>query len=525
MPSLVLIHIGDQFPDYINTCIAQVRSVSTVPIHVLVNDVHRSKIYGTVNVFSLESMNQSELRNQFNQKSRLDAGFRNGFWKYAAMRFIYLYEHVVANNLTDVFHIENDNLIYVDFTQHLPIFQTKSMWCVMDAPQRCIPAFLYFKDHTILAELAETCVSAASRGKNDMQMLATFRNNNLGRVDTLPIVNTYCDPIEPMFYENAPAFNCLFDAAAIGQYIGGVDPRNSPGDTRGFINETSVVKPDKLTVEWRAGKPFLNNAPLVNLHIHSKDLSRWTPNLFDVIVPVGPSDVKGALRQLEQTKKNIVGRRHIYIVTPPALFATLATGSDFILIDETIFPFTIDKMNIFANIPSDRHGWYLQQLIKMYAGRVIPGILDKWLVIDADTFFLRPTKFIEDTKCLYAHGTENHAPYFQHMNRLLPGLRRVVPAKSGICHHMIFDKQYVNKLFEAVEETHGQPFWTAFLKCVDIQTAISGASEYEIYFNYMLTYHPNAVRIRQLSWKNVGVLDLNANNDYISWHHYMRSHR
>jgi hypothetical protein len=127
--------------------------------------------------------------------------------------------------------------------------------------------------------------------------------------------------------------------------------------------------------------------------------------------------------------------------------------------------------------------------------------------------------------CLYAHGTENHAPYFEHMNRLLPGLRSVDPAKSGICHHMIFEKKYIDELFVAVEQKHGQPFWIAFLKCIDrVYFLKSGASEYEIYFNYMLTYHPNTIRVRQLSWKNTGVLELNANNDYISWHHYMRTH-
>jgi hypothetical protein len=79
-----------------------------------------------------------------------------------------------------------------------------------------------------------------------------------------------------MFTRHAKEFNCLFDAAAVGQYIGGVDPRNISGNTIGIINETSVFKCNKAKVQWINNIPHLNNLPLVNLHIHSKDLKRWS---------------------------------------------------------------------------------------------------------------------------------------------------------------------------------------------------------------------------------------------------------
>ena len=45
------------------------------------------------------------------------------------------------------------------------------------------------------------------------------------------------------------------------------------------------------------------------------------------------------------------------------------------------------------NTNQDRIGWYLQQLLKFYAGFVIPDILQRYLIIDCDTHFLKPTKF------------------------------------------------------------------------------------------------------------------------------------
>ena len=241
--------------------------------------------------------------------------------------------------------------------------------------------------------------------------------------------------------------------------------------------------------------------------------------MFDIVIPVGPSDASCISNQLVHTKKNIVGYRNIYLVSyDPALRIEGTTT-----IDERSFPFTLGDVAS-CHSPNSRNGWFLQQLLKLYAGVCVPGILERYLVIDSDTFFLRPTMFIEDGKCLYNYGTEYHTPYFQHMARLHPTLTKLLPARSGICHHMMFETRFVKELFALVENVHKKKFWVVFLEQVDKAHNIhSGASEYEIYFNYMLKYHPDEIMIRPLRWANVGKLDLDAAFDYVSYHHYMRS--
>ena len=246
--------------------------------------------------------------------------------------------------------------------------------------------------------------------------------------------------------------------------------------------------------------------------------------LFDVVINVGPNDVKIIEQQVGCTMHNIVGYRNVYIITPSDFVSQLSTLLPLCTVfDESIFPFQFKDMNTNVGVrKSSRNGWYLQQLLKLYAGFIIPDILEKWLVIDADTFFLRPTTFIHDGKCLYANGREHHTPYFTHISKLLPGLTRIRPM-SGICHHMIFDKNYVQDLFHRVEALQQKPFWQAFLSCIDPkQYNKSGASEYEIYFNYMLLYNSDAIILRQLSWKNVNELDLELSYDYISYHYWTR---
>jgi len=240
--------------------------------------------------------------------------------------------------------------------------------------------------------------------------------------------------------------------------------------------------------------------------------------MFDIVIPVGPSDASCISDQLVHTKRNIVGYRNIYLISYDAALQIEGCTT----IDERSFPFTIgDVASCHGSF--SRNGWYLQQLLKFYAGLCIPGILGRYLVIDSDTFFLRPTEFLGDGKCLYNYGTEYHVPYFQHMARLHPTLKKVSPTMSGICHHMMFETCFVKELFALVEAHHKEEFWVVFLEQVDKeQETRSGASEYELYFNFMLLYHPDELIVRPLQWANVGKLDREAALDYVSYHHYMR---
>ena len=239
---------------------------------------------------------------------------------------------------------------------------------------------------------------------------------------------------------------------------------------------------------------------------------------FDIVIPVGPNDKSIIEKQIEYTKKHVIGRRNIYLIC----YDPTINIDGCITIREDIFPFSL---NTVKNTHGDlsRNGWYLQQLLKFYALLVIPGILERCLVIDSDTFFLKPTVFInENDECLYNYGTEYHKPYFDHISKLDIGIAKVDKNKSGICHHMMFEKAYITEIINKVEEKHNNKFYNVFLKLVT-DTRESGASEYEIYFNYILQNHCDKIKIRELQWMNSNsILHLNSGFDYISCHWYMR---
>jgi hypothetical protein len=239
--------------------------------------------------------------------------------------------------------------------------------------------------------------------------------------------------------------------------------------------------------------------------------------LFDIVIPLGSNDVSIIREQLAYTKKNVIGFRNIYVVTNEKI----DFDDNVIIIKEHFFPFCIEEISKLRG-NSQRGCWYLQQLIKLYSGFVITGILPRYLVIDADTFFLKPTTFVSNDKCLFNFGTENHRPYFSHMSKLHPLFKKQTNL-SGICHHMIFDTNVIRQMFNMVEELHKQPFWVSFMNFVDKNDyEFSGASEYELYFNFVIKFTENYI-VRELKWKNVSYPYEESSDDlsYISCHYYM----
>jgi len=246
-------------------------------------------------------------------------------------------------------------------------------------------------------------------------------------------------------------------------------------------------------------------------------------NTFDIISCVGPNDNEIIKEVIFYIKKNVIGYRNIYLICENPNINIEGT----IIIDEKIFPFSKnDLVQMFGD--NSRNGWYLQQLLKIYAGNVIPDILKRYLIVDADTHFLKPIKFItDDGKHIFTTGTEYHTPYFLHMNRLHFSLKKHHPL-SGISHHSFFHTDRVNELIKLIEDyfLNEKPFWKIFLDMIDKNEFMgSGASEYELYFTYMYLYHKDEIEIRQLNWENVRKLEPEHVNNYhfVSVHWYIRN--
>lgn len=213
--------------------------------------------------------------------SKLTGSFRNGFWNLTSYRFKAIYEYMKLYNIENIIHIENDVLIYKDMTL-FNFHNTNKILLTMDSKKRCIPGIMFIPNCNILHK----CINIFNSKLDDMTNWAEcyYKFNN--EIDTLPIFineKNNTDNVFNILTKNFHYYNLIFDAAAIGQYLGGIDPRNKSGNTIGFINETCIINYSKYRFVWKNENglkiPYIiineNEYPIINLHIHSKNLKNF----------------------------------------------------------------------------------------------------------------------------------------------------------------------------------------------------------------------------------------------------------
>lgn len=219
--------------------------------------------------------------NYFDVNNRQSHNFRNGFWPLTSRRLFCVYEYMKKYKKENCFHLENDVMTYTNLSELLDNFKKDKLYITMDAPKRCIAGIMFIPKSYNLTPLIENYMY----NKNDMINLVHYYIKNQGMCETLPIIqiNEHYDFPENQFTKNFSFFDGIFDAAAIGQYLGGVDPRNKKGDTRGFVNETCVVKYSKYNFSWiKKNELYVPHIeineryiPIYNLHVHCKDLKKF----------------------------------------------------------------------------------------------------------------------------------------------------------------------------------------------------------------------------------------------------------
>jgi hypothetical protein len=314
--SLVYVHTGKEFPSYLNDNLYQTRlfhSPKTTDIYVITNDCHKNKVQWqkyNVTVVSSESLQYSNNHRLFLTNSQLDKTFRDGFWTSSTERFFFVETLMHQLKLENVIHLENDVLLFTDFSEKLNLFRKlyKGIATTFDCSWRCVPGLMYIRNAETMSKMMMFFAKFAHTIRDGMAIFANYRHSagiTEDDITNLPLIPD-CYPKEDFQLEvpvpseysrHFDEFQSVFDAAAIGQYWGGVDPRNTTPqntmskETDRFINESSVFNCDKLefTVhEDSQGRrvPFLNviNAAdefksrlwkINNLHIHCKDLKTF----------------------------------------------------------------------------------------------------------------------------------------------------------------------------------------------------------------------------------------------------------
>lgn len=284
MISIVLVCVGN-FQEYILTNIAQLIRLGHPRIYII-TDPHLMEHFDPFAdyVYLISTVGLDD-HLHFAEKTTLCRNIRNGFWYHTSARLFLINAFMWKYGIDNVIHIENDVLLYHNCDEILGsiLYDSKQIHIPFDSWTRNIASIVYIPCADVFTKVLESY----DFSKNDMENFSKVRlstelianfpiyTNVEGKTGEYEFV---CDGWEK--FENT-----IFDAAAMGQYIGGVDPQNIAGDTRGFINETCVIKyPSEGSFFWKVeagvNKPFFKTNKgdvlrIFNLHIHSKALTLY----------------------------------------------------------------------------------------------------------------------------------------------------------------------------------------------------------------------------------------------------------
>jgi hypothetical protein len=299
--TIVYVHLGASIPPYIYVALEQARlfnpdtAICLIANQQAINQSRYDFREKCLETIACESFVPTKEHQMFNQKCYHSESVLDGFWRKAIERFFYIHEYIASKDLKEIVHLESDNMLYVNISMLKNAFsEYKGIGAVFDWDNRCIPSFVYIANEAAIYSLVRFLSAHAHEDRFDMELLALYKKESSpDKIDNLPLImseytNEYAlinalnqKPVNPSTYsQNSGLFNSIFDGAAIGQYLGGIDPIHEISKP-GFINETCVFNPSQLLFEWRKDEqgrkvPFALCGGVAyrinNLHIHSKRL-------------------------------------------------------------------------------------------------------------------------------------------------------------------------------------------------------------------------------------------------------------
>ena len=145
-------------------------------------------------------------------------------------------------------------------------------------------------------------------------------------------------------------------------------------------------------------------------------------------------------------------------------------------------------------------GWYYQQFLKMQYARKCKD--EYYMVWDGDTSPCRKVDMVQDQsgKPYFDMKSEYHEGYFDTIERLFPGMRKVI-SRSFISEHMLIKTDIMNEMIAAIEnnsEISGNSFWEKVLNAIPVdRIQESDFSEFETYGTYTALRHMDVYALRE----------------------------
>jgi len=288
--------------------------------------------------------------------------------------------------------------------------------------------------------------------------------------------------------------------------------------TRGFHENYRIYTPNfnskRDLLLWRLS--VLN--PLINYDINFRKKIHSEVRI-DVFIPVSIKDINHLTQVINGINKFVKHpiNKIFVVANPEQSIVNICNSLKVSFIDErTVLGYDKTTIKYIVN-GVDRSGWVFQQLLKLGADKVVE--MDNFLIIDADTIFVKPKVFFHNRKVILDHSTERHMPYHITYKKIFH--KETTSLLSFITHYMMFNKEFLNNMKTKIEIIHKKSWDQTILENVDYNDE-SGFSEYELYGNYLLNSEKTKIK-REYCFNATSFEE--ANNSFtktVSFHSYLQ---
>ena len=293
MLEAVFVHLGEKLPEHLIANLHVIKSnLPSLKLHLVLDNslALRGREIPHVEIHVLKV---SEEIDKILSEMSPDQKFRKGFWRLTLERLFILEKFHESKKNLKVLHIESDVFLFPNF----PIQKFEALeevsWLKVSS-SRDAAALVYLPTPAQTSRLVSRMIEELKLGKwlDDMEMLSTIMKKYPDEYRYLPGLNPSHKELQSSIFDsshiakhltsNFQVFEGIFDAAHLGIWLTGWDPRNSYGFTRvkdstRISDTTSLLKPENVNFrfdEFNCLK-YVNGSKstdVFSLHIHSKSM-------------------------------------------------------------------------------------------------------------------------------------------------------------------------------------------------------------------------------------------------------------
>lgn len=289
-----MFHSGIHLPDYLKYTFSQIRKFNpSLNIHFITDREHLDNpVFEAFKILTYDKLEYYS--NKIKEFEIVYHRSSTDFWTLAATRLIYIENFLDKHSMEDVYHFENDVLLYYDLsTLHdtfLRLFE--NMAITVAGPDKCMTGFMFITSSDPLCRMTQFFIdSIRTNGVtglknryemdmvNEMTLMRAYGKekglNELNHLPTLPFgdCSSYFDE-----------FVSVFDPASWGQFVGGTTDKVPGAKPQDHYIGQLLTRCPKYHVSWykdtegRIIPCFEWDREITkinNLHIHSKELHKY----------------------------------------------------------------------------------------------------------------------------------------------------------------------------------------------------------------------------------------------------------